>query len=119
MTLGVTEEHGRSVALLLNNDFITDSRSRKMVTVVAREHGDLPARERDGSFDVVRIAQPTAGRARRRPRGLRLGAAGGHLPKPVRSPAVACPRPLMIPGDRPAIQRVRISSVTASTVDSM
>ncbi|MBA3308221.1 MAG: glycosyltransferase family 4 protein [Chloroflexi bacterium] len=58
----------RSVALLVNNPFLTDARSWKMastlaaagyrVTVVARAEAGLPARVRQDGFDVLRLAQP-------------------------------------------------------------
>ena len=58
----------RHVALLLNNPFVADSRSWKLatslarggdrVTVIARAHGGLPARERRDGYTVIRIAQP-------------------------------------------------------------
>jgi glycosyltransferase involved in cell wall biosynthesis len=66
----VTEDSGRpgSVALLLNNPFVTDSRAWKMartlsaagyrVTVVARAQEGLPAEHQDEGFRVVRVAQP-------------------------------------------------------------
>ena len=58
----------RSVALLLNNPFLTDSRAWKMartlggagydVTVIARAQDGLPEREEAHGFRVVRVAQP-------------------------------------------------------------
>jgi len=58
----------KSVALLLNNPFLTDSRAWKMartlsdagydVTVVARAQEGLPATAQDQGFRVVRVAQP-------------------------------------------------------------
>ena len=58
----------RSVALILNNAFLTDSRAWKMaqtltgagyaVTVVARAQADLPAITDEEGFRVVRVAQP-------------------------------------------------------------
>lgn len=58
----------RSVALLLNNPFLTDSRAWKMartlsaagydVTVVARAQEGLPASAQGDGFRVVRVAQP-------------------------------------------------------------
>lgn len=57
-----------SVALLLNNPFLTDSRAWKMartlgaagydVTVIARAQEGLPERETSKGFRVVRVAQP-------------------------------------------------------------
>jgi glycogen(starch) synthase len=57
-----------SVALLLNNPFLTDSRAWKMartlggagydVTVIARAQDGLPEREEAEGFRVVRVAQP-------------------------------------------------------------
>lgn len=58
----------KSVALLLNNPFLTDSRAWKMagtlttagyqVTVVARAQAGLPAVAEQDGFRVVRVAQP-------------------------------------------------------------
>lgn len=58
----------RSVALLLNNPFLTDSRAWKMartlggagyaVTVVARAQEGLPERDAADGFRVVRVSQP-------------------------------------------------------------
>lgn len=58
----------RTVAVLVNNPFLTDARSWKMastlvdagyrVTVVARTDAGLPARARQDGFDIVRLAQP-------------------------------------------------------------
>ncbi len=57
-----------SVALLLNNPFLTDSRAWKMartlagegydVTVIARAQDGLPERDATDGFRVVRVAQP-------------------------------------------------------------
>ena len=57
----------KSVALILNNPFLTDSRAWKMartlssdgydVTVVARAQAGLPATAQDDGFRVVRVAQ--------------------------------------------------------------
>lgn len=58
----------RSIAVLVNNAFVTDARSWKMastlaaagnrVTVVARAEGGLPDHARQDGFDIVRLAQP-------------------------------------------------------------
>ncbi len=58
-----------SVAILVNNPFVTDARSWKMastlaaagyqVTVVARAEDGLPTRATEAGFDIVRVAQPT------------------------------------------------------------
>jgi glycosyltransferase involved in cell wall biosynthesis len=100
----------RSVALLLNNPFQTDSRAWKMartlgsegfeVTVVARAANGLPAREDGAGFRVVRVAQPQpfawlptprlpdAELSATAPRSDR-GPGGRRLPRRARLPAVA------------------------------
>ncbi len=63
-----TDRRSRSVAILVNNPFVADTRCRKIastladagysVTVVAREAEGQPSRETDGSVAVVRLRQP-------------------------------------------------------------
>ncbi len=68
MTLARSGRRPRSVALLPNNPFLTDSRVWKIagtlgragyeVTVVARSQDGLPPRQEEDGFRVVRVRQP-------------------------------------------------------------